>query len=78
MEYSKPNVESMGPSQLFYLDTTRHSVIDPTDGNYNRGFAEREKTLGTSITVRVEIPLNRYGFFQAFEDMLMSNCKVEI
>ena len=34
--------------------------------------------LGQSSTVRCEIPLNRYSFFEALEDKLLPNTKIEI
>ena len=45
-------------------------MIDNTPASYNEGFAKRKALLGTSSTVRCEIPLNRYSFFEALEDKL--------
>ena len=45
---------------------------------FNRGFAMRKAILGVSATVNVEIPLNRYSFFESFENKLMPNTRVEI
>ena len=47
-------------------------------GTYNEGFSKRKALLGTSSTVRCEIPLNRYSFFEALEDKLLPNTKMEI
>ena len=46
--------------------------------NYNKGFALRKALLGASSTVRCEIPLNRYSFFEALEDKLLPNTKIEL
>ena len=53
-------------------------MIDNTPTSYNEGFAKRKALLGTSSTVRCEIPLNRYSFFEALEDKLLPNTKIEI
>ena len=53
-------------------------MLDNTPGSYNEGFAKRKALLGTSSTVRCEIPLNRYSFFEALEDKLLPNTKIEI
>ena len=44
--------------------------------NYNKGFALRKAILGDSATVRCEIPVNRYSFFEALEDKLLPNTKL--
>ena len=46
--------------------------------NYNKDFALRKAILGDSATVRCEIPLNRYSFFEALEDKLLPNTKIEL
>ena len=46
--------------------------------NYNKGFALRKAILGDSATVRCEIPLNRYSFFEALENKLLPNTKIEL
>ena len=48
------------------------------NANYNKGFAIRKVILGDSATVRCEIPLNRYSFFETLEDKLLPNTKIEI
>ena len=53
-------------------------MLDNTPATYNEGFAKRKALLGTSSTVRCEIPLNRYSFFEALEDKLLPNTKIEI
>ena len=53
-------------------------MLDNTPASFNEGFAKRKALLGTSSTVRCEIPLNRYSFFEALEDKLLPNTKIEI
>ena len=53
-------------------------MLDNTPATYNEGFAKRKALLGTSSTVNCEIPLNRYSFFEALEDKLLPNTKIEI
>ena len=53
-------------------------MLDNTPAAFNEGFAKRKALLGTSSTVRCEIPLNRYSFFEALEDKLLPNTKIEI
>ena len=53
-------------------------MLDNTTATYNEGFAKRKSMLGTSRTVHCEIPLNRYSFFEALEDKLLPNTKIEI
>ena len=56
----------------------RGFMLDNTPASYNEGFAKRKALLGTSSTVRCEIPLNRYSFFEALENKLLPNTKIEI
>ena len=53
-------------------------MIDDVEANYNKGFAIRKLLLGNSETVRCEIPLNRYSFFESLEDKLLPNTKIEL
>ena len=53
-------------------------MIDDVEANYNKGFAIRKVLLGDSATVRCEIPLNRYSFFETLEDKLLPNTKIEL
>ena len=53
-------------------------MLDNTPASFNEGFAKRKALLGTSSTVHCEIPLNRYSFFEALEDKLLPNTKIEI
>ena len=53
-------------------------MLDNTPSSYNKGFATRKALLGTSETVHCEIPLNRYSFFEALENKLLPNTKIEI
>ena len=53
-------------------------MLDDVVANYNKGFAIRKVLLGDSATVRCEIPLNRYSFFESLEDRLLPNTKIEL
>ena len=53
-------------------------MLDNVNENYNKGFAARKELLGTSNTVNCEIPLNRYSFFEALQDKLLPNVRIEI
>ena len=53
-------------------------MLDDVVANYNKGFALRKVLLGNSATVRCEIPLTRYSFFETLEDKLLPNTKIEL
>ena len=53
-------------------------TIDDVEANYNKGFAIRKVLLGDTATVRCEIPLHRYSFFESLEEKLLPNTKIEI
>ena len=53
-------------------------MLDAEVANYNKGFASRKALLGDSATVRCEIPLNRYSFFETLENKLLPNTKIEL
>ena len=53
-------------------------MLDDVVANYNKGFAIRKALLGDSATVRCEIPLNRYSFFESLDDKLLPNTKIEL
>ena len=63
---------------MFFLDTNRNKEETPTEANYNKGFAQRKALLGTSSNVNIEIPLNRYSFFEELDNELLPNMKVGI
>ena len=55
------------------------NVVKGRNADYNKaGFAVRKVILGNSATVRCEIPLNRYSFFESLEDKLLPNTKIEL
>ena len=56
----------------------RGLMLDDVEANYNKGFAVRKALLGDSATVRCEIPLNRYSFFETLENKLLPNTKIEL
>ena len=53
-------------------------MLDDVNVNYNKGFAARKALLGLSAEVNCEIPLNRYSFFEALEDKLLPNTKIDL
>ena len=89
LEYNPSYVNSVRTNEFYYLDTSRNAnraefalnatpVVTGRNANYNKGFALRKALLGDSATVRCEIPLNRYSFFEALEDKLLPNTKIEL
>ena len=54
------------------------NVVKGRIANYDKGFAARKALLGLSAKVNCEIPLNRYSFFEALEDKLLPNTKIEV
>ena len=54
------------------------NMLDAVVANYNKGFSIRKALLGDSATVRCEIPLNRYSFFESLDDKLLPNTKIEL
>ena len=54
------------------------NMLDAVVANYNKGFASRKLLLGDSTTVRCDIPLNRYSFFESLENKLLPNTKIEL
>ena len=74
IDYSKPFVDNMGGSQMYYPDTSETTVVAE-----NSGFAARRALLGTAANfTNVELPLNRCSFFRVFKEQLMPNCRVEL
>ena len=78
LEYNSTYAKSIGTKEFYYPDTSRSEEEDATNAAYNVGFALRKKVLGTSVLVNCEIPLNRYSFFEALEDKLLPNTKIEL
>ena len=73
LEYNRSYAQSIGANQFYYSDSSR---LATQAGNV--GFALRKGILGASLDVNVEIPLNRYSFFESLQDELLPNTKVEI
>lgn len=48
------------------------------NANYNKGFAKRKKLIEGGASVNVQIPLDRYGFFESLQDHLCPPGKVVI
>ena len=78
LEYNSSYARSIGTTEFYYPDTSRSAEERPAQAQYNVGFHLRKKVLGTSVLVNCEIPLNRYSFFEALEDKLLPNTKIEI
>ena len=78
LEYSQGYAKSQGTNEFFYIDTKRHAEERRAQAAYNSGFAARKALLGTSSKVNVEIPLNRYGFFQSLYLRLLPTSKIEL
>ena len=78
LEYNSSYAKSIGTKEFYYPDTSRSAEERAAQAEYNVGFALRKKVLGTSDEVNCEVPLNRYSFFEALEDKLLPNTKIEI
>ena len=78
LDYTRQFSKDMGTNQLFFLDTNRNAEERPAQAAYNKGFAQRKALLGTSSNVNVEIPLNRYSFFEGPDNELLPSMKVGI
>ena len=89
LEYSPAYAEKTASSEFFYLDASRSAEerefevsgtnqLAKRKATYNKGFALRKAPLGTSSTVKTEIPFNRYSFLEMLEDELLPNTRVEL
>ena len=89
LEYSPSYAESVASNEFYFFDTSRDAEerefeVSGTNqlakrrAEYSKGFAARKALLGASATVNCEIPLNRYSFFEALEDKLLPNTKIEL
>ena len=94
LEYSKGYSESQGKNEFFYLDTVRNTgiikfqqialdgnaqnITPSTNVNYNSGFAARKAQLVNNAVVNVEIPLNRYSFFESLHGEILPNSRLDI
>ncbi len=78
LEYSPEYTKTTATNSFFYLDTNRHAEERLDNANYNKGFAKRKGVLGASALASIEIPLNRYAFFDSLEDQTLPNMKTEI
>ena len=91
-EFSKSYSDSIGQSMLYYVDTTSLASsqkyttmnlngnaqnIAPTDNvNYNEGFTRGKSLLFRKNNNDIILPLNRYSFFDAFQEEISPNGKV--
>ena len=89
LEYSPSYAQSIAANEFYFLDTSRDAEerefeVSGTNqlakrrAEYSKGFAARKALLGASATVNCEIPLNRYSYFEALEDKLLPNTKIEL
>ena len=78
LDYTRQFSKDTGTNQLFFLNTNRSVEEKLAEDAYNKGFAQRRALLGTSSNVNVEIPLNRYSFFEGLHNELLPNMKVGI
>ena len=78
LEYNPSYAQSVATNEFYFLDTSRAAEERPAQATYNKGFHQRKLLLGASATVNCEIPLNRYSFFEALEDKLLPNTKIEL
>ena len=76
VKYSTRNVQHVRNAENNAEE--RANLVDGDSNTYNKGFALRKTLLGDSSTVRCEIPLNRYSFFETLEDKLLPNTKIEL
>ena len=91
-DFSSSYTNEVGPSMFHYPDTAvgavsqKYTTLDltgnaqtiaPTDQNtYNEGFAKRKTLLSAAAENNIILPLNRFGFFQSFQDQIAPNGKV--
>ena len=78
LEYSQDYSKSQGTNEFFYIDTNRNTEERSAQDDYNSGFAARKLLLNAGATANVEIPLNRYGFFESLFNELLPNSRIEL
>ena len=92
LEYSVAYSQCQATNEFFYIDQSRSAESrefnvhfdDPRyiqigrKETYNKGFAVRKAQLDGGNIVNAEIPLNRYGFFEALHGELLPNSRVEL
>jgi len=78
LEYSQGYSKSQGSNEFFYLDVNRHAEDRSAQANYNLGVYARKIQLNGGATANVEIPLNRYGFFESLFNELLPNSRTEL
>ena len=54
------------------------NFLDGVNANYNDGFAKRKNLLTGGAVNNVNLPLNRYSFFNSFENQIAPNSKLTI
>ena len=88
LEYSVGYSKCQGTKEFFYVDTSRSAearefttVANNTAvrrNTYNSGFAARKLKLNSGASANAEIPINRYGFFEALHNELLPNSRIEL
>ena len=78
LDYTRQFSKDIGTNQLLFLDTNRNAEERPAQAKFNKGFAARKALLGTFSNVNVEIPLNRYSYFEGLDNELLPNMKAGI
>ena len=72
LEYSDDYSRSVGKNSLWYLDTTKTTVLDD-----NLGFKSRNLLIRDNKNVNVIIPLNRYSFFEELNERMLVPMQLE-
>ena len=78
LEYSHSYAQTTATNEFYYLDTSREPEERTAQAAYNKGFHQRKTVLGASAIVNCQLPLNRYSFFETFEEKLLPQTRVEI
>ena len=79
LEYTRKFAEDMGTNQFFFLDTGSSADDSATTvEGYNNGLVKRKTLLLANNKLNVEIPFDRYSFFEGLDNELLPNMKVGI
>ena len=54
------------------------NFLDGVNADYNEGFAKRKSLLTGGTVNNINLPLNRYSFFNSFENQICPNSKLSI
>ena len=79
LEYTRQFAEDMGTNQFFFLDTGSSADDSATTvEGYNNGLVKRKTLLLANNKLNVEIPFDRYSFFEGLDNELLPNMKAGI